>query len=176
MRGRKRPSPQVSREWLQSELLRYLGRYEASEARARALLWKRIKRAISFHGGSPESYEPLVNDLIEVALANKWLDDHRFATAWLESLRARGDSAIRIRQKLFQKLVPREVIDDILNNEDAGINQAAAARYAKRRGLGCHRTRETGKSNQHRRDIASMMRAGFDYQAALGAITPEYDE
>lgn len=166
----------MSREWLQSELSRYLGRYEASEARARLVLWKRIKRSLDFHGGDREAHAPLVDELIQAAVASTWLDDRRFAMAWLESLRARGDSTLRIRQKLTQKLIPREVIDDVMSDEDTGINQEAAVKYAKRRRLGPHRIRETGKPNQHRRDLASMMRAGFDYQSAREALRPEYQD
>ena len=62
---KRRPTPPLSVKWLTLEAVRHLERWPASERRIRELLWKRVKRAQSFHGGTREEAAPLVAEAMQ---------------------------------------------------------------------------------------------------------------
>ena len=164
---KRRPSPPVSESWLWREAQRYLQRYEASEARVRRLLWKRVQRAQSFHGGTRQEAQPFVEAVIQRLLDAGALNDARFAEAWIDTLRRRGNSTRMISHKLRQKGVAQEVIRESLRNEDsADAELEAALAYAKRRRLGPYRIPPDDNHPRRQKDLASMGRAGFAFDIA----------
>ena len=85
---KRRPTPPLSVKWLTLEAVRHLERWPASERRIRELLWKRVKRAQSFHGGTREEAAPMVADAMHALLESGMVDDARFAALWVELLAA----------------------------------------------------------------------------------------
>lgn len=62
------------------------------------------------------------------------LDDRRYATAFVESRVRRGHGSARIRQDLARRGVARELVDELLaEQEDEGALDAAALEAARRR-------------------------------------------
>ncbi len=182
MRDRKprkrRATPPLTAGWLRSEAVAYLQRWPASEVRVRQLLWKRIRRAQSFHGGTDEEAAPLVEEVIAALVEARMLDDMRFATLWVDSLRRRGTSARAIRFKLREKGVSGDFIQAAIDAHEpdegeAGSEdseRAAARAYAKRRRLGPFRVVEDGSWERKQKDLASMARAGFSFDVAKSVL------
>ena len=133
-----------------------------------------MRRSAQDHGEHPlaEQYvEAVLNELID----SGGLDDHRYAMAWLDSLRNRGTSRAMIRAKLREKGVPSEVISDVMSEEDdEGDPELEAARaYARRRRLGPWRTKPDDSWERRQKELASMARAGFSFGVAKQALEEE---
>jgi regulatory protein len=175
---KRRATPPLTVGWLRSEAVAYLQRWPASEVRVRRLLWKRIRRAQSFHGGTDEEAAPLVEEVIVALVDGRMLDDMRFATLWVDSLRRRGTSARAIRFKLREKGVAGNLIQAAIDAHEpdeegatAESSERAAARaYAKRRRLGSYRVVEDASWERKRKDLASMARAGFSFDVAKSVL------
>jgi len=171
---KRRPTPPLSESWLRQEALRHLQRWTSSEWRVRRLLWKRVRRAWSFHGGTEEEAAPMVEAVIAWLVQGRHIDDARFARAWVETLRRRGTSRKMILHKLREKGVPFRItqealqVEDDLQEEDA--EHASAAAYARRRRLGPHRFPVDDSWDRKRKDLASMARAGFSYGVARSVL------
>ena len=174
---KRRPTPPLTASWLQAEAVQYLQRWPASESRVRRLLWKRIKRAQSFHGGTNEEAAPLVEEVMEALRRNKFIDDARYARLWIDSLRRRGTSRRMIFKKLQEKGVAKEEIAVALDahepEEGGDSEKASALAYAKRRRLGPYRIPLDESWERKRKDLASMARAGFSYGIAQSVLEGE---
>jgi regulatory protein len=182
---RKPPRP-VSLAWLQRAALHYLESYASSSENLRRVLRGKLDRRCRARGEEATPFLPLVDEVVEKAVAGGYVDDTRYAQAKVASLRRRGGSRRAIAAKLQAKGLDREAIGEALDaidrqaveretmddsaGDDAGENaeRVAAVAYARRRRLGPFRTRE--REERRDRDIAAMMRAGFGYQVAQGVI------
>ena len=173
---KRRPTPPLSESWLRTEAIRHLQRWPASEFRVRRLLWQRVKRAQSFHGGTKEEAAPMVEAALASLIKTKMLDDGRFAQLWVDHLRRRGTSTRMIEKKLREKGVASSHISDALSAyepDDGGDPEAASAlAYAMRRRLGPYRRPYDPDPDRRRKDLAAMARAGFSYGVASDTLRP----
>jgi regulatory protein len=166
---KQRPTPPLSANWLRLQAQVYLQRYAASEHRLRQLLWKRVRRAQSFHGGTQEDAAPLVSQVLLELVASGLVNDSRFALEWALTLQKRGTSKRVIRHKLQEKGLAADHIDQaLLQLQDSGGDweQEAAQKYARRRRLGCFRSEPDSSWDRRQKDLASMARAGFGFEMA----------
>jgi len=171
---KRRPTPPLTAGWLRSEAARHLQRWPASEVRIRRLMWKRVKRAQSFHGGTTDEAAVLVNEAIASLISATLIDDARLARLWVVSLRRRGTSTRMIRQKLREKGVASSHIDEALtasvSDEEGDPEQASALAYAKRRRLGPYRKPYDDSWERKRKDMATLARVGFSFGIAKEII------
>jgi regulatory protein len=171
---KRRPTPPLTASWLQAEAVQYLQRWPASESRVRRLLWRRVKRAQSFHGGTHEEAAPLIDEVMDWLGRHKFVDDARYARLWIDSLRRRGTSRRMIFKKLQEKGVPKEhiakAIEDHEPEEGGDPEETSALAYAKRRRLGPYRVPLDESWERKRKDLASMARAGFSYGVAQAVL------
>jgi regulatory protein len=182
--ARKPPRP-VSLAWLQRAALHYLESYASSSENLRRVLRGKLDRRCRARGEEAAPFLPLVDEVVEKAVAGGYVDDTRYAQAKVASLRRRGGSRRAIAAKLQAKGLDREAIGEALDAIDAQSEResmddpaegdagetaegVAALAYARRRRLGPFRTRE--REERRGRDIAAMMRAGFGYGVAQGVI------
>jgi regulatory protein len=182
---RKPPRP-VSLAWLQRAALHYLESYASSSENLRRVLRGKLDRRCRARGEEAQPFLPLVDEVVEKAVAGGYVDDTRYAQTKVASLRRRGGSRRAIAAKLQAKGLDRDAIGAALDeidaqaavendtDPDAGGDEAenaertAAAAYARRRRLGPFRVKE--REERRDRDIAAMMRAGFGYRVAQGVI------
>jgi len=172
---RRRPTPPLSRAWLLAEARRHIERWLATEERLRRLLWKRVGRAQSFHGGCREDAAPLVEEVIAALRASGGIDDRGLALRWIAHLRQRGASRRRIAAKLRAKGVSALLIEEGFalceeGPEAVKAERQAAEDYARRRRLGVHRRPPQHDRARLQKDLASMARAGFSYDLARAAL------
>lgn len=162
----------VTAAYLERAALHYLERYGASAEMLRRVLARRVAARCRLRGEDAEPFAGLVEETVARARAAGLVDDAAFAAARTATLRRRGGSSRRIAQALSAKGVERELVSTILEGDDAGTQeQAAAAVYARRRRLGPHR--REGRSDHRERDLAAMARAGFGYATARAVIDAE---
>jgi len=171
---KRRPTPPLTVNWLVTEAMRHLQRWPASEQRVRRLLWDRVKRAQSFHGGTKSEAAPLVSEAMASLVAQRVLDDGRLAELWVDSLMRRGTSRRMIVQKLRLKGIASDHITAAIEGyeSDDGVDPeyASAMAYAKRRRLGVYRKPVDESYERRQKDLASMARAGFAYSVAQDVL------
>jgi len=163
---KRRPTPPLSAKWLNNQALVYIERYAGSEQRVRQILWKRVRRAQSFHGGNDAEAAPLVEEVIRNLVSLGRIDDTRFALDWATSLQNRGTSQRMIRHKLRQKGLKSPAIDQAmqaLDTQTPDWEEEAAHAYASRRRLGPYRIPSDDSWERKQKDLASMARAGFGF-------------
>ena len=141
----------------------------------RRILLKRIKRSAQYHGTDVSAGQLWVNEVIEKFLANKLLDDVRYAETKCLSVHRKGGSKQTIRTKLREKGITPDIIEHtftLLEQDSVDPELIAAAITARRRRLGPYRSR--GHRNSFReKDLASLARAGFNYSIASWVIDVE---
>jgi regulatory protein len=165
----------VTRKSLEISAFYYLRRYSSSSENLRRILLKRVKRSAQYHGTDVSAGLLWVNEIIEKFLANKLLDDIRYAETKCLSVHRKGGSKQTIRKKLQEKGIAPDIIEQtftLLDQYSVDPELIAAAITARRRRLGPYRSR--GHRNHFReRDLASLARAGFNYSIASWVIDVE---
>ena len=165
----KRP-PSVSRAALEAAALRYLERFDCSAARLRKVLNERIVKAARAGVEGAAAAPAIVEELLERYQSSALIDDRRFAKNFAERQRDRGASRRMIEQKLQQRGISSEVVQELLPRHDsAQVELAAAHAFAKRRRLGPHRKPEQ-RELYRRKDLMAMARAGFNYDTASRVV------
>ena len=181
----ERPASPITVAYLERAALHYLERYSASTEMLRRTLRRRVEKRARARGEadetfSPETFAPMIEEVVARAVRSGLVDDARFTAARLATLRRRGSSARAVSAKLAAKGVSREAIETAMEAEreaapegEADAIEAQAARaYAKRRRLGPFRRPGTRAANRDR-DLAAMARAGFPYGLARATIEAE---
>lgn len=171
--GRKRKERAripVSLASLGEAALSYLNRRDAS----RDKLVKHLEQWIRRRGtpDDPREARPLIHELAARYQASGLINDDRLAKNALESLRARGASSRAIAHKLRARGVDAGVIDSTLAGEkrdSRGAELEAARALVKKKRLGSMRPAAERAAN-HRRDLATLARAGFDFDTARRAL------
>jgi regulatory protein len=168
----------VSRVALESAALRYLERFDCSVARLRKVLGERVTQAARAGAAEADQAPAVVEELLARYQASGLIDDQRFAKNFVDGQRLRGASRRVIEQKLRQRGIPPQIVQELLPQRESVDNELAAAHaFAKRRRLGPHRKPETRDAHR-RKDLLAMARAGFDYETAqrvLGNASSESD-
>jgi len=171
---KRRPTPPLTVGWLRGEAARHLQRWPSSERRIRQLLWKRVARAQSFHGGTKAEAAPLVEEVVAYLLQTRLIDDGRYAQLWVGSLRRRGTSRRKIQQKLREKGVDgdhiKAALDEYETDDGGDPERVSAVAYARRRRLGPYRVPHDDSFERRQKDLASMGRAGFSYGVAQDVL------
>ena len=170
-RKKKRPRKATAKS-LENAALYYLQRFASSNENLRRVLMRRVRRSAQHHGTDPEEGTEFINDIIARYQRSGLLDDAGYAEIRTASLGRRGNSARAIRNKLVEKGVNSDIIDETLTNrqnEDADPELTAAVSLARRRRLGPFR--EDGIRPEFKeKDLAALARAGFNYDTAQKVI------
>jgi regulatory protein len=166
----------VSRVALESAALRYLERFDCSVARLRKVLGERVTQAARAGVADADQAPAVVEELLARYQASGLIDDHRFAKNFADGQRLRGASRRVIEQKLRQRGIPRQIVQELLPQRESADNELAAAHaFAKRRRLGPHRKPET-RGDHQRKDLLAMARAGFDYETAQRVLGKAFSQ
>ena len=143
--------------------LYYLKRFESSVENLRSVLQKRVNQYAKENPefNKQEAYQWVENVLAEFEKLH-YLDDERFTEIKVRHYLAVGKPARYIQNKLREKGVANAQIDEML--DDFGYNQQEMAlKLAKRKKIGPFRPNEEARKLNRQKDMAALIRAGFDY-------------
>jgi regulatory protein len=174
----ERPSPRrvvkpITVKRLENIAAAYVDRYASSAGRLRDVLLRRLRKARHAEAPVVEDAETIIEGIVAKYVKAGILDDKRFAERKADSLRRRGTSQRRIREKLTHARVGRDDVDHAmksLRDETDGEGEfAAAVALARRRRLGPF---ADAAVRRERRDkhLAAMGRAGFAFGLARRVI------
>lgn len=169
----RKPPRKVTPAYLERAALAYLERFAASAESLRRVLLRKVDRSVRAHDTDRGEAAGWVEALIERYRRSGLLDDRAYAEARTASLRRQGRSVRAIAEKLAQKGVGREVIDEALAPTKTPAEElGAAARLARKRRIGPFRP--SARRTEHReRDLAVLGRAGFPFDIARKVILAE---
>jgi regulatory protein len=164
----------------------YLQRFAASEESLRRVLQNRMRRAalrdpvFAADFDKQKKLHLVIETIIEKHVKSGALNDKAYAEVKTLSLRRAGRSRRAIQQKLGQKGVKRDLITRALDeydgdNDPEEIELKAAQSLARRRRFGPYRKTETDE-DRHRKDVASMARAGFSFAIIKKVLGGEVEE
>lgn len=160
---RKRPTKKITPQRLKNIGLYYLKRFESSVENLRSVLQKRVNQYAKENPefNKQEAYQWVENVLAEFEKLH-YLDDERFTEIKVRHYLAVGKPARYIQNKLREKGIANAQIDEML--DDFGYNpQEMALKLAKRKKIGPFRPNEEARKLNRQKDMAALIRAGFDY-------------
>lgn len=112
--------PQSPEEWLQSAV-RYLARFDRTAAQ--------VERYLASKGASPARVRQTISRLSDL----RYLDDHAYATRWVEIRLARQPMGReRLKIELLAKGVAEESADEVIRDALQEIDEETLARQALR--------------------------------------------
>lgn len=163
----------ITPERLKNIALYYLQRFDSSVDNLRQVLKRRI---IDYARQTPEFDKTMAFDWVEKILSEfenlGYLNDQRYTEVKINSYLNLGKPARYIKIKLQQKGIESEIIDSTLENQEYDA-EAMAHKLAKRKKIGPYRIDDDERKNNRQKDLATLVRAGFDYEVAQKVIGGE---
>lgn len=154
----------------------YVARYDASSARLRTVLMRRIDKARTHDMPVVDNAEAVIDSILARYAKAGVIDDARYAERKAGSLHRRGTSSRHIREKLKLAGIDRDDVEralDVARDELAvdatGMDLQAALAFARRRRLGPFRA-SADRAERRNRDLAALGRAGFSFDIARRVI------
>ena len=175
---RKKIPRKATPKSLENAALYYLQRFSSTSENLRRVLMRRVQRSAHHHGTDLEEGMEIIAALIKCYNEVGLLDDAQFARERAESLNRRGSSARAIRAKLSEKGVAADLISETLKkliDEDQNLEFTAAVTFARKRRIGPFRA-DDNRAELREKDLAAMVRTGFNYDMAQKVIEAEITE
>ena len=174
---KKKNLKKITKQHLKNIALYYLKRFESSVENLRQVLKRRTN---DYAYQNPEFNKNEAYTWIEEILSDfqklKYLDDNRYADIKIRSYLNAGKPARYIKIKLQQKGISEYLIDDILSEQSFNPFEMAL-KLAKKKKIGPYRKDEELRKANRQKDLATIVRAGFDYDVACEVInTNIYEE
>ena len=176
-RQKKPKAPRkITQRYLHNAGLAYLQRFATSSAHFKTIMMRKIDKSCLHHKEqNKEDCEALLDELIPKFQDLGLLDDELFIRGTVISSRRKGLSSMKIKQKLMQKGIAIDVIDNAIKTHDTNEYEEyqnddyingdiiAAVTFIRRKKLGAF---DLDNKKIHEKSLAKMARAGFSYQIA----------
>ena len=155
---------------LRNIALYYLKMFESSRANLRDVLRRRVNKYAyfdkSFDKNAAYQY---IEALLDDFEAHKYIDDARFAELKIRGYLAVGKSPRYVLGKMREKGVDETLALRILEQEDYDPYESAV-KLAKKKKIGPFEADENKRRENRGKDLASLLRAGFDYDVAMKVL------
>ena len=141
-------------------------RFETSSENLRRVLLRRVNE-YAFYNPDFNAAEARgwVDEIVEQFQGYNYVDDSRYAGLKIRDYLAAGKSEKYIRQKMAEKGVPEDIVNEILENEEFDPLENAL-QFARKKRIGRFRPEEQREAFRQK-DLAALARAGFDYDVAI---------
>lgn len=139
-------------------------------------LLQKVYRLLSFRDRSEKEIRDFlkkktenIDEIIEELKEQRFIDDEKFAKAWVESRRrSKKKGAIAIKQELWQKGIDRETIDSIMYQVSSIKGEEEVAEEALEKKLRLWRNLSGMELRKKATDF--LMRRGFEYEVAKQVV------
>lgn len=163
---KKKEPKKITPQRLKNIALYYLKRFDSSVDNLRQVLCRRVSEYAYYH---PEWKKEEAFEWIESLLADferyGYLDDARYSELKVKNYQAAGKSARYIIGKLKQKGIRESDVATILQEQGYDPYEQAL-HFARKKKIGPFRA-EDKRSAYKQKDMAALLRAGFDYDTVL---------
>ncbi len=157
----------ISEDYLTNAGKFYLERFPASTEQFRRVFTRRIRKSCQAHPSQlPEPCFESLEKVIAKFQSVGFLDDAGYAGGLSRSLKNRGWPRGRIIMRLKEKGISAELIETVVEDASPDDDFRNALVWIKRKKLGAYATKE----KPFEKALASLGRAGFDYNSASRAL------
>ena len=172
--GKKMPK-KITAARLKNIALYYLKRFETSRANLRSVLRRRVDgyAFVDKEFNRAEAYE-WVENLLDEFERCKYVDDVRFAEIRVRGYLSAGKSPRYIAGKLKEKGIDEATTARLLAEQEFDPYDSAL-RLAKKKKIGPFCEDEAKHRERRAKDLAVLVRAGFDYDIAIKVLETEVD-
>ena len=171
---KRKPQKKITPVRLKNIGLYYLKRFESSVENLRTVLHRRID---AYARENPEWKKEEAYKWVEEILQEferlHYLDDARYAEIKIRSYLSAGKPARYIENKLKMKGINSAQISEILNEQEYNPFDMAL-KLAQRKKIGPYRPQENRREFRQK-DMATLVRAGFDYDVVCDVLNYETD-
>ncbi len=169
----KKRLKKITGQRLRNIALFYLKRFETSQANLRAVLKRRIDEYAYYDKdfNKSEAYawaDEIIADFVRL----RYVDDARFAEIKIRDYINAGKSPRYILGKLKEKGIDENLAEQILSQQEVNPEEAAI-KLAKKKKLGPYNPDENSRKERYSKDLAVLVRAGFDYDIAVKVLKSE---
>ena len=159
---------------LKNIALYYLQRFDSSAENLRQVLWRRVlNNARENPDFDKEAAACWIEEIISLFERVGYLNDRRYAETKISAFLAAGKPERYIRLKMCEKGVAEEVVNDILSARETD-EEGAAVNFARKKKIGPFREDEEKRRACRQKDLATMVRAGFEYDLAKKIIGGDF--
>lgn len=153
----------------------YLSKYDASSAKVRQMLLRRIDKTRQAGLEIPTDIHNHIEVILKKMKELGYLDDNRFAENQVRILLRQGKSTAFILQKLNQAGISNEIVKKYLTEQDASDTEQAF-NWLKRHKKGGFRTslKQPVSMEFFKKDLAALGRQGFSFCCAKAALTQSF--
>ena len=163
----------INKVRLKNIALYYLKRFETSKDNLKMVLRRRIDSYAYYDKNFDKSEAYLwVDELLDDFVRLRYVDDTRFAEIKVRAYLAAGKSKRYIAVKLKEKGIDEILIDKILQEQDYNAFDAAL-RLAKKKKIGPYSPTADIRYERRTKDLAILVRAGFDYDTVIRVLEME---
>lgn len=167
-------SKRISEQRLYNSAVYYLERYEASAAKVRRVLERKLQRAERAGDEVPPEALKWINNVIHKLKQQNFLSDTRYAESQVRQLSRAGKSARFMRGKLLEAGIAAETVAALL--ADSAETELDRARiFVRKKRLGPWHPAAI-RAEKAKKDLAALARAGFAYDIARAALETDAEE
>ena len=163
----------MTKQRVKNIALYYLKRFESSVANLRNVLRRRVDD-YAYH--TPDFAKQEAYDWIEEILEDfqrvGYVDDARFSELKIKDYLAAGKSPRYIQGKLREKGIDENLIERLISEQEFDPYDAAL-RLARKKHIGPFSATEEIRKERRSKDLAILVRAGFDYDVAVKVLETE---
>lgn len=163
----------MTKQRVKNIALYYLKRFETSVANLRSVLRRRVND-YAYH--TPDFAKQEAYDWIEEILEDfqriGYVDDARFSELKIKDYLAAGKSPRYIQGKLREKGIDENLIERLISEQEFDPYDAAL-RLARKKHIGPFSASEEIRKERRSKDLAILVRAGFDYDVAVKVLETE---
>lgn len=173
---KKKNIKKITKQRLKNIALYYLKRYESSVENLRQVL-KRRTNDYAFYNqyfDKKEAYtwiEEILSDFERL----KYLDDKRYTELKIQNYISAGKPVRYIKTKLQQKGIKTNMIEEILSQQSIDSLEMAL-KLAKKKKIGPYRNSVDLQKTNRQKDMATLIRAGFDYDIACEVVNKDFND
>ena len=160
----------ITPQRLRNIALYYLKRFETSTKNLRDVLRSRVDK-YAYQNKDFDKMEAYkwVDELVDDFVRLKYVDDKRFADIRVRGYLAAGKSPRYILGKLKEKGIDDATAEEILQEQEYDP-LASAMKLAKKKKIGPFSPSEEIRRERRSKDLAVLVRAGFDYDIAIKVL------
>lgn len=165
----------MTRQRVKNIGLYYLKRFESSVENLRTVLKRRVD-AYAYQDKAFDRSEAYgwIEEVLEDFQRYGYLNDERYAEMKIKDYMSAGKSPRYIFGKLREKGVDEGIINSLLDVQDYDPFEAAF-KLAKKKKIGPFCEDEVLRSERRSKDLAILVRAGFDYDTAVKVLASSVD-
>lgn len=172
----RRPAKKITKLRLKNIGLYYLERFESSVDNLRQVLMRRVNDYAYQNPGYDKSEAVAwIEELLADFERYGYLNDSRYAELKIRDYLAAGKSARYIKGKLLQKGISEDEADTLLAEQEYDPEELAL-KLAKKKKIGPFRRDEAARREYRQKDLAVLVRAGFDYVVAQKVLGTVFDD